>query len=237
VRVGRSLDGYSFPPCISNDKRLEMESKVKDVLTTKMPGELQGEYHPLVGMTKETQDKLVADHFLFNDHDRFLKSAGGYNDWPNGRGIYFNKPKNFLVWLNEEDHLRIISMQQKGNLGEVYKRLVTAIKTIENTLPFAHHPNLGYLTFCPTNLGTTLRASVHMRIPNVAALPDFKEICNTMHIQPRGIDGEHTASVGGVYDLSNKRRLGISEYQAVKEMAQGVQVLLLLEKSLEKMKK
>ena len=59
---------------------------------------------------------------------RFLKAAGGYNDWPTGRGIYFNEEKNFLVWVNEEDHLRIISMQKGGDLGAVYKRLVKVIK-------------------------------------------------------------------------------------------------------------
>lgn len=54
-----------------------------------------------------------------------LRSAGGYNDWPTGRGIFFNKDKTFLVWVNEEDHLRLISMQKGGNLKEVYSRLVT----------------------------------------------------------------------------------------------------------------
>ena len=56
---------------------------------------------------------------------RFLKAAGGYNDWPNGRGIFFNSNKTFLVWCNEEDHLRLISMQKGGDLAAVYKRLVT----------------------------------------------------------------------------------------------------------------
>ena len=53
-----------------------------------------------------------------------LRDAGGYNDWPTGRGIFFSKDKKFLVWINEEDHLRFISMQKGGNLAEVYKRLV-----------------------------------------------------------------------------------------------------------------
>jgi creatine kinase len=56
---------------------------------------------------------------------RFNEAAGVYRDWPKSRGIYHNPAKNFLVWLNEEDNLRIISMQMGGNLGEVYKRLVT----------------------------------------------------------------------------------------------------------------
>lgn len=60
---------------------------------------------------------------------RFLRDAGGYDDWPVGRAIFHNPKKTFLVWVNEEDHLRFISMQQGGNLGEVYKRLVTVSMT------------------------------------------------------------------------------------------------------------
>lgn len=233
IRVARSVEGYSFPPCLKNEQRMELEGKQRKALEG-FTGELKGVYHPLTGMSKETQTKLVEDHFLFNDHDRFLKSAGGYNDWPNGRGIFFNDNKTFLVWCNEEDHLRLISMQMGGDLAQVYKRLCTAANEIEKSgMPFAKADHLGYLTFCPSNLGTTMRASVHMKIPNTAALPHFKEICEHLQIQARGIHGEHTESVGGVYDLSNKRRLGLSEIQAVKEMAKGVSILLLLEKSLE----
>jgi protein-arginine kinase len=64
---------------------------------------------------------------------------------------------------------------------------VQAIKEMEKKLTFAHHDKLGYLTFCPTNLGTTCRASVHIKIPKLAAQPDFKEFCEKLNLQPRGI--------------------------------------------------
>lgn len=54
-----------------------------------------------------------------------LRDAGGYIDWPSGRGIFINKQRNFLVWINEEDHIRVISMQSGGNLLQVYQRLAT----------------------------------------------------------------------------------------------------------------
>lgn len=57
---------------------------------------------------------------------------------------------------------------------------------MEKKLTFAHHDKLGYLTFCPTNLGTTLRASVHIKIPKLSATPDFKDICEKLNLQPRG---------------------------------------------------
>uniref|UniRef100_A0A0B7A0C0 Arginine kinase n=1 Tax=Arion vulgaris TaxID=1028688 RepID=A0A0B7A0C0_9EUPU len=232
VRVGRSHDCYSFPPTLTLEDRVEMEKKSVEALK-KLGGELKGTYHPLTGMNKDTQKQLTLDHFLFTDDDKYLRSAGGYNDWPTGRGIYFNDNKTFLVWVNEEDHLRFISMQKGGNLREVYTRLVKAIKALESSgLSFAKRAGLGYLTFCPSNLGTTLRASVHIKIPKLAASPDFKEFCDKYNIQARGIHGEHTESVGGVYDISNKRRLGLTEIQAIQEMRRGVEAVIAEEKKL-----
>ncbi|CAH1773230.1 unnamed protein product [Owenia fusiformis] len=232
VRVGRSCEGYAFPPTIKTEAREEMKCKMVEAFDT-FEGEHKGKYYPLEGMSPEDQKKLTEDHFLFNDSDRFLKSAGGYNDWPKSRGIYHNDNKTFLVWCNEEDHIRIISMQMGGNLGEVYSRLVAGIKHMESKTKFATNPRLGYLTFCPTNLGTTLRASVHVKIPLFSQHKDFNKMCASWNLQPRGIHGEHTESVGGVYDISNKRRLGLTEYQAVKEMADGVMKVIEMEKKLE----
>jgi creatine kinase len=232
VRVGRSHDSYSFPPTATLEDRVEMEKKSVAALK-KLDGELKGTYHPLTGMNKDTQKQLTLDHFLFTDDDKYLRSAGGYNDWPTGRGIFFNDNKTFLVWVNEEDHLRFISMQKGGNLREVYTRLVKGIKALESSgLSFAKRAGLGYLTFCPSNLGTTLRASVHIKIPKLAASPDFKAFCDKYNIQARGIHGEHTESVGGVYDISNKRRLGLNEIQAIQEMRRGVEAVIAEEKKL-----
>jgi len=182
-------------------------------------------------VTKEVQTQLIADHFLFKEGDRFLQAANACRYWPSGRGIFHNKNKTFLVWVNEEDHLRIISMQNGGNIGQVLDRLIKGINTIGKQLPFSRDDRLGWLTFCPTNLGTTIRASVHIKIPKVSARKDFKKICDDLKLQPRGIHGEHSETVGGVYDVSNKARLGLTEYQAVKVMYDGVKKLIELEKS------
>nr|WBR38104.1 arginine kinase [Littorina saxatilis] len=231
VRVGRSHDSYGFPPVITKEDRENMEKITVAALNT-LEGPLEGTYYPLTGMSKEVQKQLTDDHFLFNDSDRFLKAASGYDDWPTGRGIFHTPDKKFLVWVNEEDHLRLISMQKGGDLKEVYLRLVSAIETMEKKLSFAKRDGLGYLTFCPSNLGTTLRASVHIKIPKLAATPEFKEFCDKLNIQARGIHGEHTESVGGVYDISNKRRLGLSEFEAIMEMKNGVEAVIKKEKEL-----
>lgn len=107
------------------------------------------------------------------------------------------------------------------------------VRAIEAKVPFSRDERLGFLTFCPTNLGTTIRASVHIKLPKLAA--DHKklvEVAGRYNLQVRGTSGEHTESVGGVYDISNKRRLGLTEYQAVREMQDGILELIKIEKSL-----
>jgi len=232
VRCGRSLQGYPFNPCLQEPQYKEMEDKVKTALTN-LTGELKGTYYPLTGMEKPVQQQLIDDHFLFKEGDRFLQHANACRYWPTGRGIYHNDNKTFLVWVNEEDHMRIISMQKGGDLNQIFGRLVNAVKAIEAVVPFSRHDRLGYLTFCPTNLGTTIRASVHIKLPKLAAdKAKLDAIAGGFNLQVRGTAGEHTESVGGVYDISNKRRMGLTEYQAVREMQDGILEMIKIEKSL-----
>lgn len=231
VRCGRSLAGYPFNPLLTEAQYKEMEKNVSGALSA-LTGDLAGKYHPLTGMTKEVQQQLIDDHFLFKEGDRFLQAAQACRFWPTGRGIYHNDAKTFLVWVNEEDHLRIISMQKGGNLKEIYTRLIQGAQAIEAKNKFSRDERLGYLTFCPTNLGTTIRASVHIKLPNISKNEaQFKEVAAKYNLQVRGTAGEHTESVGGVYDVSNKRRMGLTEYQAVSEMYNGVRELIKLEKA------
>ncbi len=225
IRVGRNLKGFAFAPAISREGRREVEQQIVAALAT-LDGDLAGEYYPLGDMPEETRLRLIADHFLFKKGDRFLESAGANRDWPEARGIFHSADKRFLVWVNEEDQLRIISMQSGGNVREVFGRLMKAIDTLERKLTFAATDRLGYLSSCPTNLGTAMRASVHVRLPKLSQTPKFKEICAKLGLSVRGIHGEHSESEGGVYDISNKRRLGVSEVGLVRLMAEGVTTLL-----------
>ena len=123
VRCGRSLQGYPFNPCLTEPQYKEMEDKVSAALKG-LDGELKGTYYPLTGMDKKTQPQLIDYHFLFKEGDRFLQAANACRYWPTGRGIYHNNDKTFLVWVNEEDHMRIISMQKGADLKQIFGRLV-----------------------------------------------------------------------------------------------------------------
>ncbi len=229
IRVGRNLEGFPLGAIISKEQRNEVESLVVNALS-RLEGDLAGVYYPLYDMSQEVQEQLIEDHFLFKEGDRFLESAGLNRDWAEGRGIFHNHNKTFLVWLNEEDQLRIISMQKGGNISEVFERLVSAIKALEETLNFAYSEHLGYISSCPTNLGTAMRASVHIKLPKLSKdMERLKSITDKYHLQIRGVDGEHSESRGAIFDISNRRRLGISEVEAVRDLVEGVKVLIEVE--------
>ncbi|MEA1893555.1 MAG: phosphagen kinase [Campylobacterota bacterium] len=232
IRVGRNIADIPLGTAISKMQRDKIEKDVSEILNS-FKDDLSGRYYPLNNMTQEDSDSLISDHFLFKTGDRFLESAGLNRDWPHGRGIFHNDQKTFLVWINEEDELRIISMQQGGDIKEVFTRLTTAIAEIEKKIKFAYNEHLGYITSCPTNLGTAMRASVHIKLPNLSQKEDeFKSIAERYSVQIRGTDGEHSDSKGGIYDISNKRRLGVSEVECVQDMYDGVVALIKREKEL-----
>jgi len=167
IRVGRNLADFPLGPGVTKEQRLDIMNKVVEACG-KFEGDLAGKFYSLETMSAEDQKQLIDDHFLFKEGDRFLDACGLNRDWPSGRGIFHNDAKTFLVWVNEEDQLRIISMQKDCNIREVFERLSRAAAGIEQVAKFAHDDHLGYITSCPTNLGTALRASVHIRLPELS---------------------------------------------------------------------
>jgi len=184
-------------------------------------------------MSEADKKQLIADHFLFKGGDKYLESCGLERDWPEGRGIFHNDAKTFLVWVNEEDQLRIISMQKGSDIGATFKRLAMAANQIEEKAEFAKDDHLGYISTCPTNLGTGLRASVHINLPKLMKNKSLHQsIADKYFVQIRGIHGEHTETDDGVFDISNLRRLGRNEVQLVQDMYDGVNAMIRAEKSL-----
>jgi len=232
IRVGRNLAGMPLGPAVTRTQRNDIEQQVVSALNS-LNDELEGKYYPLCGMKQTDKQRLIDDHFLFKAGDRFLEAAGLNRDWPEGRGIFHNHDKTFLVWVNEEDQLRIISMQEGGDIASVFQRLINGVKHLGKTLPFLFDERLGYLSSCPTNLGTAMRASVHIRLPELAQNMDrLKQLTDRYSLQIRGLHGEHSQSEGGVFDISNRRRLGVTEVQCVQDLVDGVGALIKAEQDL-----
>lgn len=182
IRVGRNLAEYPLGSCVTREQRKEVETKVVTALS-KFTGDLKGKYYSLGNLTPAEKKSLVEDHFLFKGGDKYLQSALLEREWPEARGIFHNDAKTFLVWVNEEDQLRIISMQPGSDIREVFERLSRAASEIEKVAKFARDDHLGYITSCPTNLGTGLRASVHIKLPKISKRQEeFESIANKYYV-------------------------------------------------------
>merc|ERR1711915_307449 len=241
IRVGRNIDGFGLSPGITKQQRIDVENLMKKAFAN-LKGDLAGSYFPLTGMSEKVRQQLVDDHFLFMSGDPNLKVAGMERDWPEGRGIFHNKDKTFLTWVNEEDQLRIISMQKGGDVKEVFERLARGIKAVgdsvkkESGKDFMLDAKYGYIHSCPTNLGTGMRASVHVDLPGFTkeGLSVLKARCEELKVQPRGTRGESGGQTGITYDISNKHRLGYSEVELVQCMIDGVNTLVKEDRELQK---
>merc|ERR1711890_189176 len=232
IRVGRSIDGFGLSPGITKEQRVGVENLMIKAFAN-LKGDLAGTYYPLTGMDEKVRQQLVDDHFLFMSGDPNLKVAGMERDWPEGRGIFHNAAKTFLVWVNEEDQLRIISMEMGGDVRGVFSRLARGIQAVgdsvkaESGKDFQLSDKFGYIHSCPTNLGTGMRASVHVDLPGWTkeGLPALQKRCEELSVQPRGTRGESGGQTGHTYDISNKHRLGHSEVSLVQTMIDGVNTL------------
>jgi creatine kinase len=238
VRTGRSIRGFSLPPHCTRAERRELE-RILRTAGEKLQETSPGVYYSLKDMTDEHHEQLIEEHIMFDKPVSTLLTASGMaRDWPDGRGIWHNNKKTFIIWVNEEDHARFVSMQNGGNMLEVFKRFATNLKILEDAIfemghEFMWNEHLGYILTCPSNLGTGLRAGVHVKLPLLSQHSAFDDILLKLRLQKRGTGGVDTASTDGIFDISNLDRLGKSEVELAQLVIDGVQKLIQMEKRLE----
>merc|ERR1711874_519685 len=192
--------------------------------------------------TKRYQAQLKEAECLNEEASRVRQEMAEKASLADRRGIFHNKDKTFLTWVNEEDQLRIISMQSGGDVRAVFDRLARGIKAVgdsvkaESGKEFMLDPKYGYVHSCPTNLGTGMRASVHIDLPGWTKLGPkvLAARCEELQLQPRGTRGESGGQTGVTYDISNKHRLGYSGVQLVQKMIDGVSTLVTEARELQK---
>jgi creatine kinase len=239
VRVGRNLADFPLPGAMNQDDRVAMEAKMCLAFDKlKATDGYGGRYHSLTpghpDFINESEYKaLVKSHIMFKDMaaDSYLASAGIASDWPYGRGCYVSEDKKFIVWVGEEDHLRIMCMFKGTLLNDVFDRLHNALDVIDTMpgLSFARSKDYGYVTSCPTNLGTGMRASVHIPLPNLTSDgtdSKAKAICKPLGLSVRGTGGEHTPiGKDGTCDISPSARFCISEAEIITALYTGLKLL------------
>ena len=249
VRVGRNLLAFNLPGLMDRAERIAFEKTLMpafEKIREKMGGAVyslspdwgDGEANPNL-VDDSTYQELVAAHVMFKDMDAdpFLKSAGISSDWPYGRGCWQSDDKECIIWFGEEDQLRIMSMKTGTCLNEVFNKLKVLLDTFESIdgIEFAKNDKYGYVTSCPSNLGTGMRASVHIKVPNLTSDgtdTKCKVICDKLGLSVRGTGGEHTPiGADGTIDLSPRARLFIKESEIVAKLYQGIQDLMKAEQA------
>jgi creatine kinase/arginine kinase len=227
VRVARSLSNYPFESSMNVKQRLKLEKDVLQAINstlkdTEFGG---GKYYSLSKLSQAEKTDLVSRHLLFKEGDKYLQSAGITADWPEGRGAYVSKDERFIIWINEEDHLRIMYMDKGADIATVADKLFTAINSLGRKLKFARSNKFGYLNSCPTNIGSAMRASILVKVADKSE-DELKHASKQQGLSVRGTGGEHTAVVGSTYDISYKKRLGDSERKLIKDFIDKVNLVL-----------
>ena len=177
---------------------------------------------------------------MFQEPDSTILLASGMGkNWSDARGIFHNEKKKFLVWANEEDHLRIISMQIGADIKEVFTRFASGADAVQKVVKaqgydYMHSNHLGYILVCLSNLRTDLRGSVMVKVQLLLARKDFEDIMKGFKLQARGAGGVDSVYTGGIWDISNADRLGTSEVDLVNIMIEGCANIVKAEQGLEK---
>jgi len=245
IRTGRSIRGIGLPTSCTRAERREVENIFMTVVG-RFTGDLEGTYRSLKEMEDAEIEKWIEEHLLYDKPvSPLLISSGMARDWPDGRGFFVNLEKTLVIWVNEEDHCRIISMQQgdQGTGGndmmKVFERFCTAINTVEEEMKkdgyeYMYSPHLGYILTCPSNLGTGIRCGCHVKLPLLSKHVSFSKLLAKLRLQKRGTGGVDTASGAddGWFDISNNDRIGKSELQLVQEACNGIQLFIEMEKKL-----
>ena len=243
VRTGRNFSKFPLPGSMTQGGRCNMENFALAAFEKliAMP-EYGGKYvsitpgHPNFIDEAEYQQYVDA-HIMFKDMsvDKYLLSAGIAQHWPHGRGCYVSEDKGFIIWVGEEDHLRIMCMEKGTILNKVFDRLKGAIDVVNSIegMDFAQSADYGVVTSCPTNLGTAMRASLHIALPNLTSDGSdakAKAVAKPLGLSVRGLGGEHTPiGVDGTVDISPSARFCIKEAEIITALYKGIELLSLAE--------
>lgn len=212
VRLARNLKQFPFPAKATDPQREAVEQKVRDAL---LSGNsiLSKEFRfvPLENASEDEAVSLVERHIVSPE---FISDR-------RGKAVLISDDESISIMVNEEDHLRIQVLREGFSLKEAAETADRIDTLLSETLDFAYDPEFGYLTQCPTNLGTGMRASVMLHLPALTengAMPRIASNLSKLGLTLRGTYGEGSKSVGGLYQLSNQITLGLSENEAIENL-------------------
>lgn len=232
IRLARNLKNYPFPNKASLEQKKEIAQKVK--LALEESNSTLSNSFSFISMEELSQIQAVS---LVEKH---LISPEFASD-RKGRYLMLSKDESISIMINEEDHIRIQVLGSGLSLNECYDTANNLDTLLDNALGFAFNNKLGYLTQCPTNLGTGMRASLMLHVPAIEKNRSINRISGNLTklgMELRGTFGEGSDAKGSLYQLSNQITLGLSEHNAIENLKNiASQLIEQEEKSLAEMAK
>ncbi|MCZ6786910.1 MAG: protein arginine kinase [Planctomycetota bacterium] len=224
VRLARNLERFPFLTRASDEQRTEIHESIRDALNRKG---LAQNGHCYVDLAVEASD--ITNRFLLERHLISRELANGTG----GRGVLFNRSEMLSVMVNEEDHLRLQAIRAGFQIEEAYAEVRAIDERLDRTLKFAYSDEFGYLTACPTNVGTGMRASVMFHLPALVFTKQVDKVfagVTKINLAVRGFYGEGTQASGDFFQISNQITLGVSEEEILAVLTRIVPKIVTYER-------
>lgn len=211
IRLARNLEDYKFPLAFTEDEAHKIEQMVSGILLDHDPEEYQFTSYQMKQLDPLDKQVLIEKHLI----------SPSLIDAKHESAAVVSEDESLSIMINEEDHLRIQCILPGLQLDAAYEKASKIDQLLDHELRYAFDEKYGYLTTCPTNTGTGLRASVMMHLPALTATKQMARITpiiNRLGMVVRGIYGEGSEALGNVYQISNQVTLGKAEFEILQEL-------------------
>lgn len=210
IRLARNIAGFVFFSHADPDQQKELLEHIRSkVMETELQESL---WYITMDETPDLERLMLAERHLIS---RRLAEGSG------PRAVALSHDESLALMINEEDHIRVQVLSSGQQLEETYENINRVDNILENKMEFSFSPKYGYLTACPTNVGTGIRVSVMLHLPALKMTGQIDKVFRSakeMHLAIRGLYGEGTEPIGDFYQLSNQTTLGKSEEQLINEL-------------------
>lgn len=209
VRLARNIEGIPFTPRCTKEDFKKVYNIMKDV-TLSLGYNLK--FLDIQNIDELTKQSLAEKRIISQD---FAKNKNPYS------AIIINEDENICITVNEEDHIKLQVFSSGREIENLMNLAIELDQKLEELVPYSYHDQYGYLTACPTNVGTGLKASVLVHLPALAMTGNIRKVLNIVNnlgMSIRGVYGENSKVEGDMYQISNNQTLGISEKDIIKNL-------------------
>lgn len=223
VRLARNMKDVAFPAQASDDERVRLCNELREICK-KMSTVANPLFLDMGSLEPVDKEVLKERHLISNE----LSEKGA------GSGLIVAEDERIAIMINEEDHFRLQAMSPGMDIPAVWAKIDAVDSELESYVNYAFSPRFGYLTACPTNVGTGLRASVMMHLPGLKLMNEIEPVIkglNRIGFEVRGLLGEGTEAWGDMFQISNQTTLGETEDAIITRLIQVTKKLVYHEQN------